>query len=158
MKRRITILFMLAGILLSAQLAHAHCEIPCGIYDDHMRIHMLEEHITTMEKAIKEIQDLTGKTTPKDYNQLVRWIQNKEKHAEEFQHIVWQYFLTQRIKPVAPDQGEAYQEYLKKVELLHQLSFYAMKVKQNVDTQYTDKLRELLAEFEKLYFADKKKK
>lgn len=153
--------FILASILLvmfgTIRLALAHCEIPCGIYDDHMRIHMLEEHITTMEKAIQNIQELSGKTTPHDYNQLVRWITNKEKHAEEFQQIVWQYFLTQRIKPVEPDKGKEYQDYLKKVELLHQLSYYAMKVKQDVDTRYTDKLKQLLAEFEQLYFADQKK-
>jgi nickel superoxide dismutase len=157
-KMKVIIWMGILSVLLITKMALAHCEIPCGIYDDHMRIHMMEENITTMEKAIKEIRDLTGKTTPKDQNQLTRWIMTKEKHARKFQEIVWQYFFTQRVKPVSPDKGEAYKIYQKKIELLHQLSFYAMKVKQNVDTKYTDKLRELLSEFEQLYFKDKKEK
>jgi nickel superoxide dismutase len=36
--------------------------------------------------------------TPINYNQLVRWIMNKETHADEIQRIVTQYFMTQRIK------------------------------------------------------------
>lgn len=31
--------------------ASAHCEIPCGIYDDQMRVNMIGEHITTIEKS-----------------------------------------------------------------------------------------------------------
>ncbi|GAB4183171.1 MAG: superoxide dismutase [Ni] [Calditrichia bacterium] len=153
----ITMLFMILFSLGTISSLFAHCEIPCGIYDDHMRIHMLEEHIATMEKSINQINALSDKNTAQDKNQLVRWIMNKEDHANQFQEIVWQYFLTQRIKPVDPANAAAYQEYLKKVELLHQLSFYAMKVKQNTDLQYTTKLKELLKQFEELYFKDHKK-
>lgn len=154
----ITTIYAIFMLSMTTSGLFAHCEIPCGIYDDHMRIHMLEEHITTMEKSIKEIQELTGKSDAKSQNQLTRWIMNKEKHATKFQEIVWQYFLTQRVKPVDPSNKEKYQTYLKELELLHQLSFYAMKVKQNVDVQYTKKLRKLLQEFETLYFTEKKKK
>jgi len=142
-------------LLFSSGKSFAHCEIPCGIYDDHLRIHLLEEHINTMEKSIKKIKELSQKTDPLSKNQLVRWVMNKEKHAKEFQHIVWQYFLTQRIKPASPDQNEKYKKYLKQIELLHKMSFYAMKVKQNTDTKYTDKLRDTLSQFEKLYFGKK---
>jgi nickel superoxide dismutase len=31
------------------------CEIPCGIYDDEMRINMIAEHITTIEKSVKKL-------------------------------------------------------------------------------------------------------
>ncbi|SNZ10304.1 nickel superoxide dismutase [Persephonella hydrogeniphila] len=153
--RNILALWGVITILIYSGKALAHCEIPCGIYDDHLRIHLLEEHITTMEKSIKKIKELSEKNDPHSKNQLIRWIMNKEKHAKEFQYIVWQYFLTQRIKPINPEEKEKYRKYIKKVELLHKLSFFAMKVKQNVDTKYTDKLRKLLSEFEKLYFGKK---
>src|SRR6056297_1956112 len=45
-------------LLFSATPASSHCEIPCGIYDDHMRIHLLEEHVSTMEKSMKKIVEL----------------------------------------------------------------------------------------------------
>ncbi|WP_457642138.1 superoxide dismutase [Ni] [Persephonella sp.] len=151
MKKVAAAVIMCISIFITDK-SFAHCEVPCGIYDDEMRVHMLQEHITTMEKAIKKIKELSGNTDPQSKNQLIRWVINKEKHAEEFQHIVWQYFLTQRIKPVDPKNHDKYHKYLKKVEILHQLSFYAMKVKQNVDTKYTEKLRELLLKFENVYF------
>ena len=30
----------------------AHCEIPCGIYDDQTRVQLIHEHIGTIEKAM----------------------------------------------------------------------------------------------------------
>jgi len=81
----------------SAANAAAHCEIPCGIYDDSLRMKIIAEHLTTIEKSMKEIVELS-RQAPVDYNQLVRWISNKEEHATKIQHIVSQYFMTQRIK------------------------------------------------------------
>ena len=134
--------------------AKAHCEIPCGIYDDKLRIKLLYEHTKTMEKSIRMIKELSSKNDPLSKNQLVRWIMNKEEHAKKFQYIVWQYFLTQRVKPVDPSDKEKYELYLKKLEVLHQLSFYAMKVKQSVDEKYIQKLRELIKKFEELYWKE----
>ena len=60
--------------------ADAHCEIPCGIYDDQLRTKLIAEHATTIEKSMKQIMELS-KANPINYNQLVRWISNKEAHA-----------------------------------------------------------------------------
>ena len=89
------------GIICFAVLVgtvFAHCEIPCGIYDDQARINMILEHITTIEKSMKQIQSLE-KEKNINFNQIVRWIMNKEQHATEIQTMVAQYFMTQRIKP-----------------------------------------------------------
>jgi nickel superoxide dismutase len=40
----------IASLFLYVNNAAAHCEIPCGIYDDEMRINMVLEHIATIEK------------------------------------------------------------------------------------------------------------
>ncbi len=145
--------FLLGILLFIPAKSFAHCEIPCGIYDDEMRIHMLQEHILTIEKSMKKIKELSSKAKdPQVYNQLVRWIVNKEEHAKKFQYIVWQYFLTQRVKPVSPEKHKEYEAYLRKLELLHKLSFYAMKAKQTVDLKYIEILRKTLDEFEEAYF------
>lgn len=135
--------FIFAAVFLFSASAASHCEIPCGIYDDKMRITMLEEHITTIEKSMGRIMDLE-----KDHNsnQLVRWVLNKEQHAAALQEIVTQYFLTQRIKA---DQ----KQYSEKLSLLHQMLVYGMKCKQTTDLDHVSKLRELVKDFEKLYFA-----
>ncbi len=144
-KRSASILLMavLAVFALSSS-AQAHCEIPCGIYDDSMRIDMLREHTTTMEKAMKRIKKLSPQNA-KENNQLVRWISNKEEHAEKFQEIVNQYFLTQRIHLNAD-------KYTKKVTLLHHMLVYAMRCKQTVDRDNIEKLRSLIDSFEEVYF------
>lgn len=145
------LIVLLVGITGSAKL-FAHCQVPCGIYDDAMRIKMLAEHITTIEKAIKQINLLSKDTRP-NHNQIVRWVTNKEKHAEEFSNIVTYYFLSQRIKTAAKKGSDDHNNYLNKLEVLHHLLVYAMKAKQSTDLEWVGKLKKLLGKFESLYFA-----
>jgi nickel superoxide dismutase len=132
-------------LLIAANNVAAHCEIPCGIYDDQMRISMISEHITTIEKSMNQIMEMQ-KAKDHDANQLIRWVMNKENHANELQEIVSQYYMTQRIKFDAKD-------YDRKIGLLHQMLVYAMKCKQTTDLENIKKLREALQGFEALYFA-----
>lgn len=135
---------VLPGILLLVSLAAAHCEIPCGIYDDEMRIEMLREHITTIEKSMNQVI-LLEKDATRKANQLTRWVMNKEQHADELQEIVSQYFMTQRLKPDAKD-------YASKLQLLHEMLLAGMKSKQTTDLGQVKRLRELVDLFEKAYF------
>jgi len=143
-----------AGLLLGAFLlttnANAHCQIPCGIYTDNLRFEMIEEHVTTIEKSMQQIIDLSAQS-PINYNQLVRWIENKETHAEEIQDIVNAYFLTQRIKPVDAGDAENYQIYVEQVVLLQRMLVAAMKCKQTTDVAHTEELRSLSAQFQEAY-------
>lgn len=144
-------------VLLSAvfsQAVMAHCEVPCGIYDDQMRITIIQEHITTIEKAMKQITALSAES-PVNYNQLIRWTTNKEKHAEELQHIVNQYFMTQRIKPAHDKDGKLDAGYVEKLTTLHMMLVHTMKAKQSTDLKQIEHLRSLTDQFSKLYFADK---
>jgi nickel superoxide dismutase len=75
-----------------------HCEIPCGIYIDAMRLDMIAEDIAAIEKLMKEINELS-KAGEKNYNQLVRWIMNKEHHADYLCDTVTECFMKQRITP-----------------------------------------------------------
>ena len=124
--------------------AFSHCQMPCGIYDDEMRIEMMNEHIATIEKSMDQIMHLQQEGLQSS-NQLVRWIMTKEDHANEIQEIVSQYFMTQRIKPDAKD-------YNKKLGLLHGMLISAMKCKQTTDLTHISKLRDLVKEFQGLYF------
>ena len=144
-------MLLVFSLVLFQSMAFSHCEIPCGIYNDEMRIQMIAEHITTIEKAMKQVQELS-KENPKNFNQIVRWIVNKEKHAEEIQHIVSQYFLTQRIKVPDENDESAQASYTKKISLCHSLLVYAMKTKQTTDLIHTEKLKSLLHDFEHAYF------
>lgn len=137
-------------LLLGTQQIYAHCEIPCGIYTDEMRIHMIEEDIATIAKSMNQIIELS-KDPQKNSNQLIRWVMKKEEHADKIQHIVAQYFMTQRIKTVADKNSEAYKKYITELSLLHEMLITAMKTKQSTDLEQVKKLRELSAEFAKSY-------
>ncbi|MEI6892763.1 MAG: superoxide dismutase [Ni] [Pontiella sp.] len=134
----IMVLFATAATL-SVQ---AHCQIPCGIYDDQARIEMMEEHVTTITKSMVQLE------AGQNANQTTRWVLNKEKHADEIIEIACQYFLAQRIKP-GMDQ---YEENLK---TLHQIIVYSMKSKQTTDVKNAEKLTELIHNLEHSYFGEK---
>ena len=150
--KRTMVVLLAAGLLLAgvSSVVLSHCEIPCGIYGDPARLDMLAEHITTLEKSMKEIQSLSA-AGDKNYNQLVRWVTNKEQHADYFSEIVTQYFLTQRIKPVAQSDDKAHADYIRKLTLLHQMMIASMKCKQTTDLENVATLRSLLAEFRTAY-------
>lgn len=139
--KRIIISLCLTALL--AATAGAHCQIPCGIYDDDARISQMKEHVTTIEKSMKEIAALKPDSA-QNINQLVRWVNNKEEYADKLTKIVTYYFLTQRIKPSNP-------HYIEQLKTLHGMMLSAMKAKQTVDLQYVESLRKLIAEFEALY-------
>jgi nickel superoxide dismutase len=137
-------LLVLSTVFFVFSYASAHCEIPCGIYDDQMRVKTINEHITTIEKSMRQIIDLSAQK-PTNHNQISRWVMNKENHANELQHIVTQYFMTQRIKFDT-------EKYTEKLTLLHKLLVYAMKCKQTTDVSHVATLRSVLKEFQSLYF------
>ena len=142
---------IIIGVLsLSSLKSNAHCEIPCGIYGDSVRIALIYEHIATVEKSMNMINDLSKQDSP-DYNQLVRWVVNKEEHAKKIQDIVSQYFLHQRIKVVEKDQKEAYAKYQTHLELLHKMLVYSMKCKQTTDLSFIEQLRTTVSDFEKAF-------
>jgi nickel superoxide dismutase len=132
------------GLALVPAPAGAHCQIPCGIYGDEMRFQMLEEHITTIEKSMKLIGELSA-DPGKNANQLVRWVVNKDTHADEMAEIVTQYFLQQRLKIDDP-------EWAAKVKPCHEILFYSMKAKQTTDQANVEGLRAAVAALKKVYF------
>lgn len=126
--------------LWTAPAADAHCQVPCGIYDDAARVAQLREDATTIEKAIANIVELSGKHGAQSFNQATRWVSTKEAHASHIIEIVAQYFLTQKVKPVAAG-ADGYDGYLKKLADHHAVMSAAMKTKQNADAKYVDALR-----------------
>ena len=70
----VTGLAFLSLLVLISLRVSSHCEIPCGIYDDEMRINMIAENITTVEKSMKQIIELSGQDK-QNMKQIVRWVQ-----------------------------------------------------------------------------------
>ena len=142
-------LFIIPLLLMS--LVSAHCQIPCGIYDDVLRVVSMEEDIATIQKSINSIQELgDSEKSIQNQNQLIRWVNNKESHAQKIQDVISEYFLAQRIKPKSSTEKE-YDKYVQLSTSCQKIIFYAMKCKQNVDTQYVEKLSAELESFVVVY-------
>ena len=142
---------VVVGAAVSAVSAGAHCQIPCGIYGDTMRIDMMLEDVSTIEKSIASIQALAGKTSPADLNQLVRWIANKDTHADKIAESVTSYFLQQRVKAPQGNDPAATKRYTDQLTTLHGILVTAMKAKQSVDPAVAGSLKELVLRFKELY-------
>ena len=149
-------LAMMLSTILFVRLALSHCELPCGIYEDQRRMDEIKESIDTIELSMKQVSSLS-KEDNKNFNQIVRWVQNKERHANKIRYITTQYFMTQRIKPAEVQDEKAYKEYINELTLLHQMLVYSMRAKQTIDLENVEELRSLLAQFQEAYLAYKKK-
>ena len=133
-KKSILALSFIGTALIIPQQLTAHCQVPCGIYDDNARVKSMLEDVKTTAKAVKLINELSSKTDAQSRNQVVRWILNKEKHAQKIISTISDYFLTQRVKPSTKD-------YTKRLIKHHTVIIAAMKVKQSTDTKSIEELK-----------------
>ena len=165
--------------LLRCRLAERTMQVPCGIYDDEMRVRRLNEDAATIMKAVKQISELSSfdSMSPLSYNQLVRWVNTKEQHATHIITEIAEYFLTQRVVEKGgedscerlrlQDEGECepmicvscfdpqlcdeYREYQRTLVIHHRVMRAAMKCKQTADEEAVEVLQEALHDLGHLY-------
>mgnify|MGYP001052891421 CR=1 FL=1 len=135
-----------------------HCQVPCGIYGDKMRIDMLMEESATIAKSMKLIETIEGEEAF-NRNQMVRWIMTKEEHAASIQETVASYWLAQRVKaPTARTDADAMTNYYRQLELMHGITVSAMKCKQTIEPTHVDRIRDLAKLFSATYFSEEDQK
>lgn len=140
---------MLGRLLAPSTVAHAHCDIPCGIYDPTAAkvaadtVAKMVEKIEGFAKAIQANDNLT------DRNNLIRSVQVKEEHAQICKkelEILWSDYF----KP----------EHLEKFPKLHDTFWKAAKLcsknKQNVDAAAAAELQAAVKEISDMFYATKK--
>lgn len=126
--------------------ASAHCQVPCGIYADDTVFATMDTDQQTIEKAMQQIAELS-KDPQTNANQIVRWVTNKEQHAQNIQDTVARYFLTQRVSTEEADK----KLYHLKLTQLHQITVLAMKCKQTADPSNAQKLKQAITDFQATY-------
>ena len=134
----------LADRLSPFGVAHAHCDIPCGIYDPHDAIQAAQTCIR-MTELILETEDVSSLGAR---NNLIRYVAAKEEHAKKAKDdilIIW----TDYFKP----------EHLEQYPNLHDLVWNACKlgsqVKQNVDMDAAEAFKASLEEIGKIFWETK---
>ncbi len=139
--------FALLNRLFPAEEAHAHCDIPCGIYDPHLaqigaltciRMNQLIEALEppAMEKAARDAY----------MHKLARYTATKEHHAELVKHEV-RIIAGDFFKPEnSPDGFGAMVDGIMKT---------ASAVRQNIDAAAADKLLALVNDFAEAFWKAK---
>ncbi len=144
-------LFLISAITFSSlQVVSAHCQIPCGIFDDANVVSDLHTHYVTIEKSAKKIAagDLSAHDTS-------RWIMNKENHCDDIIKTVTDYFLAQRLKLAEMESDK--EAYMAKLVLCHKTIVAAMKCKQTTDAAAMKTLHDLVDAFGPAFTPEMKK-
>jgi hypothetical protein len=105
----------------------------------------------TIRKAIVQSQELHGAATSSDLlamNQMVRWINVKEEHADKIIKLVGEYCLCQRVKK---DVFKNDEDFVIALKCHHAVMQGAMKCKQSMDTTVVDSLDSAIEEMSKMY-------
>lgn len=136
------------------QTTDCHCQVPCGIFNDPVRVELLKEHAQTIKKAMLELNRIAENAAPsgeqfssQDFNQAARWVAVKEEAASEIMTIVSEYMLAQRVKK----ENFSEKEYYKVLEIHHTLLQAAMKTKQTVDLDTYLKLEHAITDVSAMY-------
>ncbi|MBI9048989.1 MAG: superoxide dismutase, Ni [Anaerolineaceae bacterium] len=129
------------------QEAHAHCDIPCGIYDPH-QAQVAALTIIRMIDLMTKLYDDHKERDLEFKNSLSRYIAVKEEHAELCKHeirVIWGDY----IKPA----------HLEKYPQLHELSHKIMqlgsKCRQSANRESALELLKAVNEFAGIFWASK---
>lgn len=134
MKKTIsTLIIAISSLFLIHTSVSAHCQVPCGIYDDHAKVKEMMQDVDTIKKAISEMSKYAGKHDVQSANQLTRWVMNKESHAQKLISTISDYYLTQRVK-------SSQEDYVQRLKDHHAVIVLAMKAKQGSDLAIAEKL------------------
>ena len=139
---RITQRFVQA--LAPTTVAHAHCDIPCGIYDPAGAVLAAQ----TVAKMVDLIGTLDGNSAA-DRNKFVRCVTVKEQHAELVKHevqVIWSDYFKPEHLAANPDLHTKVWNLLK----------LAGKNKQNVDAEAAAQLQVAVKEFADIFWSTKK--
>ncbi len=139
--------FALINRLFPHEDAHAHCDVPCGIYDPHLaqvaaltviRMNQLIEaaEAPAMEKAARD----------KYMHALARYTATKEHHAELVKHEI-RIIRGDFFKPENSPEGLG--------ELVDNIMKTASKARQNIDMDAANQLLDLVNQFAEAFWKAK---
>lgn len=130
------------GRILPVTEVHAHCDIPCGIYDPY---HALVACLTVirMTDLINDHKEV--KHSVNRHNEVSRYIAEKERHASIVKHeirIIWGDFFK------APQ----FEKYPELHELTHGIMLFGSKVRQEVNKGAALQLLEKVNRFAEIFW------
>jgi nickel superoxide dismutase len=127
-------------------VVHAHCDIPCGIYDP-AGAQTAAKTVARMVELIGQID--AGSTALADRNKFIRCVHVKEEHAEIVKRevqVIWSDYFKPEHLAANPDLHTKVWNVLK----------LAGKNKQSVDADAAAELEAAVKEFADIFWSTKK--
>ncbi|CAN5150444.1 superoxide dismutase, Ni [soil metagenome] len=130
---------VLSGLARPSRVAHAHCDLPCGVYDP--------AQARIEAESVKAIQEKYQASDDEVFRG--RCIEIKEERADLVKHHLW-VLWTDYFKP----------NHLEQYPELHDLFWRATKAagdsKRSVDPSQGQQVLELVAEIDRIFWETKK--
>ena len=130
------------------EVAQAHCDIPCGIYDTHraqLAALTVIRMVDLMEGLVKE-----HKTDTLEFqNSMSRYVAVKEEHAEICKHeirVIWGDYL----------KANHLEKYPQVHGLVHKIMQLGSKARQTADRETAVNLLEAVNEFAEIFLGHKR--
>ena len=132
-------------------IVHAHCDIPCGIYDPHAA-QIAALTVVRMNQLIGEMTKLGPQSSPEEreayVHKLSRCTAVKEHHAEQVKHelrIIWgDYFTPDHVK-----------QYPEAHALAWDIMKLASKARQEINAQVAQDLLSKTQQFAEIFWKTK---
>ncbi len=128
------------------EVAYAHCDVPCGIYDPHAA-QVAAHTVVRMDMLLADLMKAADNANAEGRNKAIRYVAVKEQHAEIVKHeveVLWgDYFKTEN----APKELH---------ELVWNTLKLASKAKQSTDIKTADDLLESVQKVAEAFWASKK--
>src|SRR5437588_3047401 len=129
------------------ETVHAHCDLPCGIYDP-AQARIEAESVRAIQERYQNAENMKGPNqTTEDYK--ARALNIKEQRADLVKHHLW-VLWTDYFTPA----------HLEKYPQLHQIFWNATKTageaKKTTDIAVADSLLAQIAEIDKIFWETKK--
>jgi len=142
-------LLKLLAKILPTDIAYAHCDYPCGIYDPHQaQIGALT--VIRMVDLMTELEGAHEKHDVEFRNNMMRAVSIKEDHAELVKkeiRTIWGDYFKPEIKDKFPDLDK----------LVHEIMQLGSKAKQTVDRDNAMKLLDKVNQFAEIFWKSKSK-
>ena len=127
------------ALLKPRRVVHAHCDLPCGVYDP-AQARIEAESVKAIQQKYQDNEDPVFRE---------RAVQIKEERADEVKHHLW-VLWTDYFKP----------EHLERYPELHELFWKATKAagesKKSQDPDQGQQLLDLIGEIDKIFWETKK--
>ena len=137
---------MFEASLRPRRIVHAHCDVPCGVYDPAQARIEAESVKAIQERYAKADEMKSGTESPEDYR--TRCLVIKEQRAELVKHHLW-VLWTDYFKP----------NHLETYPQLHELFWNATKeaglAKKSQDPAQGQKLLDQIDEISKIFWETK---